>query len=66
VNARLWEWHGALDASGGRRDARGRPAYLICYRQQGTAPWRRFTLSTASGSPPTETEVLRAIEEVER
>lgn len=65
AGAALYEWRategGGIDPRNGRpyRDS------VIRYRRQGAEDWHLFVLTWAGQQAPTETQVLRAIEERE-
>lgn len=63
MNARLWEWTAKHEELLLPSRYAGKPAHRIRYREQGSKRWSSFLLITDNMAAPTETMVLRAIEE---
>lgn len=63
TTATLYEWTATLDEGVNLKNGEPWRGHRVKYRVQGTRRWSSFLFSKDDGTNPTETEVLRAVEE---
>ena len=59
----IWEWHAELDSGVSLTTGEPWHGHRVKYRALGTRNWRSFLLSKDGDTNPTDTEVIRAINE---